>query len=145
MKKVSLTVTMFLLIVSSSFAQDRLCFDFEKDLQGWRVVVGDLRGCRTSSKKARLPETGKYLIAIGPRAILESPVFTVKGTEATFLLGGSGGAHAYLSLHAEDCREIMRPEVASQLQKKDSLLAFDLWSLTGWSRSQSSFMKHKET
>ena len=98
-------------------AEDRLCFDFEKDLQGWHVVVGDLHDHRQETskcpKQARLPETGKFLMATEDSSvgILESPVFTLKGTEATFLLGGSGKPHAYLSLHAEDGREIMRSEV----------------------------------
>jgi hypothetical protein len=98
-------------------AEDRLCFDFETGLQGWHVVVGHLHDYRqkTSScpKQARLPETGEFFVACTKDAggILESPIFTVKAAEATFLLGGSGKPHAYLSLHAEDGREIMRSDV----------------------------------
>jgi len=51
--------------VAAPAAEDWLCLDFEKGLQGWHVVVGDLpeysKRTSTCGKQARFPETGMHL------------------------------------------------------------------------------------
>jgi len=93
-------------------------FDFEKGgVQGWRRVVGSLPGFHRNTAKCpgslRKLDTGKFVLATQhwTGGILESPVFCVKGPEATFLIGGTGKPHAFVSLHLEDGRELMRSDV----------------------------------
>jgi len=92
-------------------------FDFEDGMQGWLQLEGWLGNPRKPTSKvdgnARTPEVGQFLIAThaGRGGILESPVFTVEGSEATFLLGGAGKPSAYVSLHTEDGKEVRRADV----------------------------------
>ena len=113
--------------------QEVVRFDFENgDPQGWEVVDGFIdpdAGMKGFVRRRQNPdkELGQFSLATDAlerphgewmrpwkrwAGIIESPVFTISGGEATFWLGGDAGSPsdpaAWLALCSEDGKEIRR-------------------------------------
>ena len=149
-KYVLLSISLVLLVayaalvvpaLASGPSNGTVSFDFEdKGLQGWNITAGDFRNIRQQTAQCpasvQSAPTGRYLLSTDYRqcGTAESPVFVVQGNQATFLLGGAGRPHAYLSLHgAEDDQELMRSDVPVAARDEG-----DEWELfaTSWDLSE---------
>jgi len=94
-----------------------LRFDFEAgDLQGWRVVEGSFEAVVNDRERfhhlaggARYNKQGRYFLTTLERAaggrgndkqtgVIESPVFTLKGSRMSFLVGGGRHRNTYIAL-----------------------------------------------
>jgi hypothetical protein len=144
----NLRTTVTFLVISLAAAVNHagagtVTFDFEKDKQGWKNVegwLGNLRSPVSSVRPpARIPAAGKFILATKPwhSGVIESPVFAIEGSKATFLLGGAGKPSSYVTLHTLDGKEVRRTYVplanAPDLNKAYKLepCEWDLTSLVG--------------
>lgn len=104
-----------------------LRFDFETgDLQGWKVIEGSFEALVNDRSffhhtlgAARYNKQGKHFLTTLERAgggrgndqqtgIVESPVFTLRGDRASFLVGGGRHANTYVALvDAESGEELL--------------------------------------
>ena len=128
-------------------------FDFEDgDPQGWEVVDGFLdpdAGTKGFVRRRQNPkeELGQYSLATDAvkrshgewtrpwkrwAGIIESPVFTISGDQATFWLGGDAGSRSdptvWLALCSEDGEEIRR---AVPVASPPTAQSWDLLDLNG--------------
>ena len=101
-----------------------LRFDFESDLQGWRVVEGELPGAHGSAGQfyvqGEINRQGKALLNTLGRGkdrqhsdaltgVIESPVFELTGGKMSFLVGGGNHADTYVALcDAGSDKELLR-------------------------------------
>ena len=101
-----------------------LRFDFESDIQGWRVVEGDLPAARSDVSpfylRGRTNKQGRALLNTLARTpdgiggdkltgVLESPVFELRGDRMSFLVGGGSHPETHVALcDAATGKELMK-------------------------------------
>ncbi|MEW6360105.1 MAG: hypothetical protein AB1696_27465 [Planctomycetota bacterium] len=109
-------------------------FDFETgDLQGWKVVEGQFEKLLTDRAtfhhvNAPYNKQGRYFLSTletkngSPddrmMGVVESPVFVIRGGEASFLVGGGNHPTTYVALCALDGKELLRA-AGSNAQKME--------------------------
>jgi len=103
----------------------RVVFDFESgDLQGWEVVEGKFPKlvCNREfffHQKVNYNKQGSYYLSTlelpksdrpsdTATGVLESPVFVLSGSPASFLIGGGSHATTYVALCTGDGQEVRR-------------------------------------
>jgi hypothetical protein len=111
-------------------------FDFESgDLQGWKTLEGGFLKFLTDRSdfhhnQGPYNKQGKYFISTleqpsgspndKPMGVAESPVFTLKGAEMSFLVGGGNHGNTYVALCTTDGKEHLRAS-GSNAQKMNAM------------------------